>query len=71
MVMAIRPHPHPHCNTCDTRNGQDCFVGTRDGGVDLFLNTGSSTRPVFSPLHGAANPFHGFDVRLRATPWSP
>jgi hypothetical protein len=46
----------------------DAVVGKATGEVVYFLNTGTSTTPVFIEQTGAANPFNGIDVGDASTP---
>ena len=46
----------------------DLIVGTGSGQIQYFLNTGTSTSPVFAQQTGGANPFNGIDVGDDARP---
>jgi hypothetical protein len=46
----------------------DVFVGSADGTISFFENTGTGTDPVFEARTDAANPLAGVDVGSMATP---
>ena len=46
----------------------DVVVGEKDGKVNYFENTGTSTAPVFVQRTGSANPFDGIDVGRSGAP---
>jgi Ca2+-binding RTX toxin-like protein len=46
----------------------DLVVGTTDGTLSYFQNTGTAAAPVFVELIGAANPYDGIDVGSQSAP---
>ena len=46
----------------------DLVVGTDNGQLNYFENTGTSTAPVFVQRIGSANPFAGIDVGWHSAP---
>jgi hypothetical protein len=46
----------------------DLVVGSIDGTLSYFENTGTATTPSFAQRSGTANPFAGIDVGSRSTP---
>ena len=44
----------------------DCFIGTSDGSIKYYKNTGTATAPAFTEQTGANNPLNGEDVRTNA-----
>ena len=46
----------------------DAVVGTGDGILRYFENTGSALAPAFTEQTGTDNPFNGLDVGLNSTP---
>lgn len=46
----------------------DAFIGSSDGTIKYFENTGSISSPRFAPRTGARNPFNGVDVGRYSTP---
>nr|WP_228025760.1 VCBS repeat-containing protein [Synechocystis salina] len=46
----------------------DAIVGERDGNLNYFQNTGSSTAPVYTEQTGTANPFNGINIGRYNTP---
>ena len=46
----------------------DAVIGSRDGTLRVFLNTGTVSVPVLSEQIGASNPFNGVDVGQASTP---
>ncbi|MEO1280093.1 MAG: VCBS repeat-containing protein, partial [Planctomycetota bacterium] len=46
----------------------DALVGKRDGTLNYFENTGSTTNPVYEPQTGAGNPFNGIGVGYYSAP---
>ena len=46
----------------------DLVLGSSDGTIRTFSNTGTTSVPVFTELLNAANPFNGFDVGNRSVP---
>ena len=45
------------------------FIGEQDNKIKYFLNTGSTTSPVYVLQTGAANPFNGVGEASNAAPW--
>ncbi len=46
----------------------DCFVGSQDGNVKYYKNTGTASAPVFALQLSSANPMNGFNVGSNAKP---
>ena len=46
----------------------DAFIGSSDGTIKYYENTGSVSTPSFVAQAGAANPFNGEDVEFYSTP---
>ncbi len=45
----------------------DAIVGERDGTLNYYQNTGSSTAPAYTQQTGTANPFDGITVGFSST----
>jgi hypothetical protein len=52
----------------DGDGDRDAFVGSYEGTIRYYKNTGSAAAPVFAPQTGADNPFDGVDVGQDSTP---
>jgi WD40 repeat protein len=52
----------------DGDGDMDVFIGSDDGTIMYYKNTGTATTPVFTLQTGAANPFNSVDVGSYATP---
>ena len=46
----------------------DALIGKKDGTLNYYQNTGSSSNPVYTPQTGTANPFNGINVGNYSTP---
>jgi hypothetical protein len=46
----------------------DALIGEKDGTLNYYKNTGSSTNPVYTPQTGTANPFNGINVGSFSAP---
>ena len=46
----------------------DAFIGTNDGSILFYENTGTALVPTFTEQTGASNPFNGVDVGDSSTP---
>jgi hypothetical protein len=58
----------PELVDLDADGDLDAIVGARDGTLRYFVNTGTSTDPVFLEATGAADPFSGIDVFVQSNP---
>src|SRR5262245_725189 len=65
----------PALGDVDGDGAPDLVVGSSDGTLHYFLNTGSATSPVYSeqtgpydPRTGAGNPFNGINVGVNSAP---
>jgi len=52
----------------DGDGDMDAFIGEKDGVINYYENTGSTTNPTFTERTGAANPFNGVRVGVDSTP---
>ena len=52
----------------DSDGDMDAFIGSDDGDIFYFKNTGSATNPNFVKQTGTDNPFNGVDVGENAAP---
>ncbi len=52
----------PAFGDLDKDGDLDAVVGSYDGTFYYFMNTGSATSPVFTPITGTSNPFNGLAV---------
>jgi hypothetical protein len=52
----------------DIDGDKDAFIGTKDGTIYYYKNTGNSSNPIFTVQTGTDNPFNGVDVGDYATP---
>ncbi len=52
----------------DSDGDLDALVGTSDGLINYFRNTGTKTAPVFVAVTGSENPFDGVDVGANSAP---
>ena len=60
----------PFCGTDFDGDGKiGCVVGSRDGRLRYFVNTGTSSSPTFTERIGTENPFSGVNVVSTASPF--
>ncbi len=61
----------PWCGDMDEDGDKDCFVGSDDGKVEYFRNTGTASSPTFQEVTGAGNPLESIQVNLGfdVSPW--
>ena len=52
----------PHLADLDGDGDADLIIGEKDGILNYYLNTGTTTTPTYTLQTGAANPFDGIDV---------
>ncbi len=48
--VIVEKSPKPWCGDIDDDGDKDCIVGTGEGYIQYFLNTGSASRPVFQEV---------------------
>jgi Ca2+-binding RTX toxin-like protein len=52
----------------DADGDLDALIGKKDGNLNYYQNTGSSSNPVYTPQTGTANPFNGIDIGSYSAP---
>jgi uncharacterized protein (DUF2141 family) len=52
----------------DADGDLDALIGEKDGTLNYYQNTGSSSNPVYTEQTGTANPFNGIDVGSYSKP---
>jgi hypothetical protein len=66
--MFIGPNAAPVFIDLDLDNDFDAVVGSNDGTLAYFQNTGSDSLAVYARLTGANNPFDTIDVGINSAP---
>ena len=58
----------PTFEDIDNDGDKDAFIGSSDGQIYYYKNTGTAAAPVFTATSGAGNPFNGVDVGANSSP---
>jgi Ca2+-binding RTX toxin-like protein len=66
--LDVGRHSAPALADLDGDGDLDAVVGTNDGMLRYFQNTGSASAPVYAQQAGTANPFNGIDVGSYSAP---
>mgnify|MGYP001436401976 CR=1 FL=1 len=66
--LTVRPFPAPALEDINNDGDPDMFVGTFDGTIMYFENTGTPTNPTFIAKTGTSNPMNSHNSGTAAAP---